>query len=171
MRKATWMAMVVAGVLGAPVLTAYADDKPSERKAEQLEQQADRVRERADERADRFEDRGRDKKAKQVRDHAERKADRMEERADRVEDSADRKANGAGTELSDSWVTTKVKASFWGEDALEGSDISVDTNSKGVVTLTGVVPSEAARARAMELARKVDGVREVKDAMKLRKTR
>lgn len=73
----------------------------------------------------------------------------------------------AGAELSDTWITTKVKASFVGEDALKGSDISVDTNRDGVVTLTGTVPNEAARARAMTIARTTKGVVRVVDAMKL----
>jgi osmotically-inducible protein OsmY len=72
-----------------------------------------------------------------------------------------------GAELSDTWITTKVKAQFVGEDALKGSDISVDTNRDGVVTLTGTVPNEAARARAIAIAKTTKGVQKVVDAMKL----
>ena len=51
----------------------------------------------------------------------------------------------AGQAVSDGWITTKVKSSFVGVEALDGSDINVDTNDH-VVTLRGTVPSAAARA-------------------------
>jgi hyperosmotically inducible protein len=72
----------------------------------------------------------------------------------------------AGQAVNDGWITTKVKSSFVGVDALDGSDIDVDTNGH-VVTLRGTVPSEAARARAISLAKQVDGVRSVKDDLNI----
>jgi hyperosmotically inducible periplasmic protein len=70
----------------------------------------------------------------------------------------------AGEAVSDGWITTKVKSSFVGVDALDGSDIDVDTNDH-VVTLRGTVPSAAARAKAVSLAKQVDGVNSVKDEL------
>jgi osmotically-inducible protein OsmY len=70
----------------------------------------------------------------------------------------------AGEAVSDGWITTKVKSSFVGVDALDGSDIDVDTNDH-VVTLRGTVPSAAARAKAVSLAKQVDGVKSVKDEL------
>ncbi len=76
-----------------------------------------------------------------------------------------REATGtAGQAVSDSWITTKVKSSFVGVDALEGSDINVDTNGH-VVTLRGTVASAAGRARAVSLAKQVEGVKSVKDEL------
>ena len=76
-----------------------------------------------------------------------------------------REATGtAGQAVSDGWITTKVKSSFVGVDALEGSDINVDTNGH-IVTLRGTVPSATARARAVSLAKQVDGVKSVKDEL------
>ena len=76
-----------------------------------------------------------------------------------------REATGtAGQAVSDGWITTKVKSSFVDVDALDGSDINVDTNAH-VVTLRGTVPSAAARARALSLAKQVDGVKSVKDEL------
>jgi hyperosmotically inducible protein len=69
-----------------------------------------------------------------------------------------------GEAVSDGWITTKVKSSFVGVDALDGSDIDVDTNDY-VVTLRGTVPSAAARAKAVSLAKQVDGVKSVKDEL------
>jgi osmotically-inducible protein OsmY len=70
----------------------------------------------------------------------------------------------AGQAVSDGWITTKVKSSFVGVDALHGSDINVDTNGH-IVTLRGTVPSATARARAVSLAKQVDGVKSVKDEL------
>jgi osmotically-inducible protein OsmY len=79
--------------------------------------------------------------------------------------SETREATGtAGEAVSDGWITTKVTSSFVGVDALDGADIDVDTNDH-VVTLQGTVPSAAARAKAVSLAKQVDGVKSVKDEL------
>lgn len=67
----------------------------------------------------------------------------------------------AGTDLSDSWITTKVKSTFLYSSNVSGSDIAVSTNS-GIVTLTGKVNSGAERALAIELAQNVRGVKGVR---------
>lgn len=69
-----------------------------------------------------------------------------------------------GSEINDAWILSKVKADFVGEDVLKGSDINVDVDQK-VVTLRGTVPTVAARARAMEIARKTDGAKSVVDRL------
>ena len=65
-----------------------------------------------------------------------------------------------GDEVTDVWITTKVKWFFVGEDLLKGADINVDTNNH-VVTLKGTVRSDAGRNRALALARKTGGVHRV----------
>lgn len=70
------------------------------------------------------------------------------------------KASEAKSDVSDSWITTKVKSTFMYSSNVDGSDISVSTN-KGVVTLSGKVDSGAERALAIELAGNVRGVRSV----------
>jgi hyperosmotically inducible protein len=93
----------------------------------------------------------------------ERAGDRTGERTERNGERAERATGEARQEISDTWITTKVKANFWGEQVLRGSDISVDTDDNGVVTLTGKVPNERAKDRARDIARGVDGVRKVND--------
>ena len=66
----------------------------------------------------------------------------------------------AGAAMNDGWITTKLKAKFADETVLTGSDIHVDT-SDHVVTLKGDVPSEVAKARALEIARGTEGVTSV----------
>ena len=65
---------------------------------------------------------------------------------------------------SDSWITTKVKAKFVGEDALKHSHISVNTTDN-VVTLKGTVASEAGRERAIAIVKATDGVKDVVDKL------
>jgi len=82
-----------------------------------------------------------------------------------LETKAKSAAHEVGKQVSDTWITSKVKTEIALAKGLEGSDISVDTNQNGVVTLTGTVPNEAERQRALAVTRAVTGVREVKDAL------
>ena len=70
------------------------------------------------------------------------------------------KAPSAGTEIADSWITTKVKSTYGYSSNVNGSDIGVSTDG-GIVTLTGKVDSGAERALAIELAQNVRGVKSV----------
>jgi hyperosmotically inducible periplasmic protein len=72
----------------------------------------------------------------------------------------------AGNAITDSWITMKVHAQFIPEDALEGSDIDVDTNH-GVVTLKGTVPTPAGRDRALAIAKATDGVKSVTNQLRI----
>jgi osmotically-inducible protein OsmY len=66
--------------------------------------------------------------------------------------------------VKDGWLVMKVHSEMVDEDLLSGSDIDVDVKD-GVVTLRGTVPTEAGRARALEVARKNDGVKSVVDRL------
>lgn len=69
----------------------------------------------------------------------------------------------AGTELTDSWITTRVKSTLLYSSNVSGSAIDVSTD-KGVVSLSGQVSSGSERALAVELAQNVRGVRRVESA-------
>ena len=77
-------------------------------------------------------------------------------------------AKKTGNAITDSWITMKVHSQFIPEDALEGSDIDVDTNA-GVVLLKGTVPTEAAKTRAVAIAKATDGVKSVTDQLRIAK--
>ena len=77
-------------------------------------------------------------------------------------------AKKTGNAFTDSWITMKVHSQFIPEDALEGSDIDVDTNA-GVVVLKGTVPTDAAKARAVAIAKATDGVKSVTDQLRIAK--
>src|SRR5262245_20713855 len=71
-----------------------------------------------------------------------------------------------GETIDDTTITTRVKTSMLNDPAVGGLGIDVDT-FKGVVTLSGRVKSESERQQAVALARKVDGVSDVKDALQV----
>jgi osmotically-inducible protein OsmY len=98
---------------------------------------------------------------------AERRADadRRTEAERRAEERRPSEAEQFARNAGDAWVTTKVKTKVMADDLLDQSDVHVDTDSKGVVTLTGTVPSEAARNRAVEITRTTEGVRQVVDKL------
>ena len=68
--------------------------------------------------------------------------------------------------VKDGWLVMKVHSEFVDEDVLSGSNIDVDVKN-GVVTLQGTVPSAAGRARALEVAKKNDGVKSVVDQLRV----
>lgn len=62
--------------------------------------------------------------------------------------------------VTDTWITTKVKAELALIDGVKSTDISVKTVD-GVVTLTGVLDSDTAVKKAEAGAQSVKGVKEV----------
>ena len=68
--------------------------------------------------------------------------------------------------IKDGWLVMKVHSEMVDEDVLSGSNIDVDVKN-GVVTLQGTVPSEAARSRALAVAKANDGVKSVVDQLKI----
>ena len=73
----------------------------------------------------------------------------------------------AGQNVDDSMLTAKVKAKLTEDSTTKAYEINVGTQ-KGVVQLTGFVDSTTMKARAGELARSVDGVKEVRNDLEIR---
>jgi osmotically-inducible protein OsmY len=71
-----------------------------------------------------------------------------------------------GERIDDTTITTRVKTAMLNDPAVGGLGIDVDT-FKGVVTLSGRVKSQAEHDQAIALARRVNGVTEVKDALQV----
>jgi osmotically-inducible protein OsmY len=71
-----------------------------------------------------------------------------------------------GETIDDTTVTTRVKTAMLNDPAVGGLSIDVDT-FKGVVTLSGRVKTQTEKDQAITLARRVDGVTEVKDALQV----
>ncbi|MBM0103631.1 BON domain-containing protein [Steroidobacter sp. S1-65] len=73
-----------------------------------------------------------------------------------------------GQAIDDGVVTAKVKAKLIEDPVTKAHQINVET-FKGTVQLSGFVETDQARTRALQLARDVDGVKSVKDALEIRK--
>ena len=73
-----------------------------------------------------------------------------------------------GENIDDSTLTASVKTALAKDKASSLTRVDVDT-VKGVVTLTGVVPTPTDKARAVEIARGVNGVKKVVDNLQVQK--
>ena len=67
----------------------------------------------------------------------------------------------AGVYVTDSVITTKVKAKLAAKHMSTLTKISVDTDKDGVVYLTGTAPTKDASDLAEMIAKNTDGVRSV----------
>ena len=68
--------------------------------------------------------------------------------------------------LDDATITARVKTALLNDTQVPATQIDVST-SNGVVTMTGVVRSKADEDRAVQLARQVGGVKDVKSNLKV----
>jgi hyperosmotically inducible protein len=71
-----------------------------------------------------------------------------------------------GETIDDATITTRVKTALLNDPQVAGMKIDVDT-TLGVVTMSGVVKSQAEEARAVQIARRVDGVKDVKSTLQV----
>lgn len=76
-------------------------------------------------------------------------------------------AAAAERALSEGALTAKIKSKMALDDTVKALSIDIDTKGT-VVTLAGSVNSEAARTRAVQLARETDGVTAVNDRLVVR---
>jgi osmotically-inducible protein OsmY len=73
-----------------------------------------------------------------------------------------------GELIDDTVITTKVKSKLVGDKEVSALEVQVET-FKGTVQLSGFVGSDRERQRAAELARSVDGVKEVRNDLQLKR--
>ena len=98
---------------------------------------------------------------------AEKTRDAVSNIADKTENKTEVAANKTGAAVSDSVITSKVKADLFKEPELKSMAIHVETE-KGVVLLSGFVDSKADADKAVRLAKSVEGVTQVKSAIKVK---
>lgn len=73
------------------------------------------------------------------------------------------------TEMSDAWLTTKVKTALLFHSSVSGFKTEVNTKD-GIVTLQGEATSPAQKDLVTEYAKDVEGVKDVKNEMTVSKT-
>jgi hyperosmotically inducible protein len=84
-----------------------------------------------------------------------------------AEDSdADRKH--PATFVKDSVITTKIKTKLAAEKMSNLANIKVDTDSKGMVVLSGKVPTQKEADRAVSIARETEGVTSVESKIQIK---
>ncbi len=140
--------------LDAVVPTPARAEDQAEMKKDQVDQRAKNEKEQVDQ------------QAKKEKDHIDQRAQAKKEEIDR--ENSTRAKPTVADDVSDAWITTKVKASLVGDKALKGADIHVETAQKGVVVLSGYVPNNTARVRAISLAWDTKGVKKVDDQLQLK---
>jgi len=78
-----------------------------------------------------------------------------------------RTQESTGQYMDDTAITAKVKAAIFKDPDVKATEVNVET-FKGVVQLSGFVASEAAIGRAVTVTRGIDGVKSVKNDMRLK---
>jgi len=99
-------------------------------------------------------------------DATKKGAEKTKDAGEKVVDKTKEGVSKTGEVITDSWITSRIKTKFMGDEALRASDVHVDTDNH-VVTLSGSVVSPAAHAKAIGMARDVEGVQRVVDKMKI----
>ena len=72
-----------------------------------------------------------------------------------------------GEYVSDTWITTKVKAALIDDSIVKATEVNVET-FKGAVQLSGFVSSAEAMNQAVVVARGIEGVTSVKNDMRIK---
>ncbi|UGQ45322.1 BON domain-containing protein [Massilia endophytica] len=88
---------------------------------------------------------------------------------DMKEKTAEKTAD-ASQAMSDTMITTKVKADMAADKTVKAMDVHVETQN-GVVMLSGFVPTKAEADRAVQLAKGVKGVTDVKSSIQVKNTK
>jgi hyperosmotically inducible protein len=69
--------------------------------------------------------------------------------------------------VADSVITTKIKTEYAKDKTVDMLDISVETDDKGVVTLSGMAKNKAQADKAEKIARETKGVTSVKNNLRI----
>lgn len=71
--------------------------------------------------------------------------------------------DSVSTKVEDSVITTKIKGVFAKDKLVSATNVKVETDSNGLVQLSGTAKSKDEAKRAVKLAKSVKGVTAVKD--------
>ena len=71
-----------------------------------------------------------------------------------------------GETIDDATITARVKTALLNDPQVGGMKIDVDT-TLGVVTMSGIVKTRAEEQRAIQLARGIGGVRDVRSTLQV----
>jgi osmotically-inducible protein OsmY len=86
---------------------------------------------------------------------------------DRVKENVKDTTEKVKENVKDSVITTKIKAEYAKDEQVSFRRIRVDTDDRGVVTLSGTARSKAERSKAVTIAKNTEGVVTVKNQIKV----
>ena len=106
-----------------------------------------------------------------AQDKTAKAADKTEDDAEKAGDKTASGAKKTGRAIDDGWIKSKIYAQYMADwnTVLDDSDIDVDV-ANNYVTLNGTVKSAAAKAKAVSIAKATDGVKGVKDNLRVATT-
>jgi osmotically-inducible protein OsmY len=102
----------------------------------------------------------REKATDKTKEAAGKVADKSKKGVDKTKQALSK----TGEVITDAWISSRIKTKFMGDEALRASAITVDSSDHRV-TLSGAVPNAAARAKALSMAKEVEGVDRVIDKL------
>ncbi len=91
-------------------------------------------------------------------------AERTSQSLEKIGDTVADKAEQAGEYMDDAAITAKVKADILSDPLLKVAQIEV-TTTDGVVKLSGTVDSQQSIDRAVQIARNLENVKSVENAL------
>ena len=106
---------------------------------------------------------------------ADKAGDKMAKTADKAEDKMDKAGNKSATtaqktgrSIDDGWIKSKIYTQYMADwnTVLDDSNIDIDVTNNMVV-LNGTVKTAAAKTKAVSIAKATDGVKGVKDNLKV----
>lgn len=95
-------------------------------------------------------------------------ADKAEDKMDKAGDKSASMAKKTGRAIDDGWIKSKIYAQYMADwnTVLNDSHINIDVTNNMVV-LNGTVKSAEAKAKAVSIAKATDGVKGVKDNLRV----
>lgn len=145
-------------------------DIAAERTMERAENATERAAQRTENAAERAVDRteiAAERAADRTRDAAANVAEETREATATAAVKTERAAEKTGKVIADATMTTKVKAALLAEQALKSLDVHVETE-KGVVRLSGFVDNKQQADRAVQIAKGVEGVTNVRSTLQVK---
>ena len=163
MRNTTFAGIIAGTLASAPVLAADQTEAVERAGQEAEKAGADVTKKQLDE------------AEKATKQEAEKATEQIDQSAEKAKQEIDAEAKSAkeqveGTEkakLSEDEMEEQLEAKLQKDSQLRGSVIEADVNDQGAVTLTGTVPSESAKTRALKLTSQTKGVKEVNDKLEV----
>jgi len=108
------------------------------------------------------------KTADKAGDKMAKTADKAEDKMDKAGDKSASAAKKTGRAIDDGWIKSKIYAQYMADwnTVLNDSNINIDVTNNMVV-LNGTVKSAEAKAKAVSIAKATDGVKGVKDNLRV----